>query len=375
VSPLPGNGDTAEQGREPGLACAPNEPAAWHRSSTRVVKTDNREMDDATGADLETYRSICERDVDMALILSLRADETVRAFVAGAAGVDDTKLVSVRHSMSTTDGREADLELRLGDPELPWVVEVENKLDAPFQPGQAEGYRRRREEAESQGGFAGARSVLICPRAYSRREEAKQFDGVVTYEALRGLLSGRGAWADEVALILDHALQRYRRGPSNSEDDPAVTEFFAAFTERALRLGLPPVPIRGRKAGAGFLWWPWTPTLAWPARSEGPQQPCLCAKFVHGNVDIELYDLLDWVDEDDLRSALLADSESVEFIVKGKRSRLRRRSHVLDPQAPIGAQEAAVNDFLERLADHFQWWQSRGVQLVSSLLDRGSSAE
>lgn len=331
-------------------------------------------MSDLNDGHLGTYGSICERDVDLALILALRADENVRAFVAGAACVDDTQLVSIRHSVGTSDGREADLELRLGDPELPWLVEIENKLDAPFQPGQADAYRNRRQLAEEEGGLAGARSLLICPRGYASREEARLFDGVATYEGIRGLLQGRGGWADEVALILEHALQRYRRGPSSRDDDPQVTEFFATFTKRVASLGVPSVPIRGRKAGAGFLWWPWGPTLSWPSRLQGPQQPCLCAKFVHGNIDIELYDLLEWIDAEVLRTALHADGEPVELIVKGKRSRLRRRSHVLDPRAPVVGQEQEFRDFLSATAEHYRWWQERGVHLVISLLDRGKEA-
>ena len=106
--------------------------------------------------------------MDIVLVMALRSSPAVRALVCAAAGVPADPLLSVRHSLTTPDGREADVELRTGEVRRPHVVEIENKIDADFQPGQVESYRERARASEASDDVSSARTLLLAPEAYLR---------------------------------------------------------------------------------------------------------------------------------------------------------------------------------------------------------------
>ena len=322
--------------------------------------------------ELDTYASVSERDVDLVVVVALRASPVVRQLFAKAAGLESSDLVSVRHSVATHDGREADMEVRLGDPERPYVVQIENKLDAQFQLGHRESYAQRAAELTEQEGVATARAVLVCPRRYAESTDPRAFDGLVAYEELRDLLAHEGEWGREAALLLEHAIEKHRRGGSHSPEDPHRTRFFSAFSALAAEKGLPPVPPRSRKGGAGFLWWPRDGTLKQPKGWTLPNAThgaWLAAKFIHGHADIELTGLAVLVDVEGLEAAVR--SGPVEMEAKRNSVRFRIHTRVLDLSKTVIDQVEDAAEFVEALVKIRDWWTERGIEIVERAVVRG----
>ena len=324
--------------------------------------------------DLDTYASVYERDIDLALMAAIRSSAAIRDWLAGAVGFPCVDLLLVRHSWSTADHRESDIEVRFGVPTSAYVLQIENKLDARFQPGQQAAYEDRATSLSEEAEVVEARCALFCPAAYVAAEDCSRFDAVLTYEEARDVLLDEGSWGREAALLIQHAIVKHRRGGSDRPDDPVRTEFFRRMAEVAAAAGLPPVPPRPRKPNAGFLWWP---------RKEGLQQPqswepsgahgaWLGAKLVHGSADIELIGVGAVCEIDELARRLEATGVVPE--VSDASIRVRRAVPVLDPDRPLEEQRAAVDEVVGGLLEQRAWWHEVGHSLVEALIDSRRSA-
>lgn len=318
--------------------------------------------------ELDTYASVYERDTDLALVMALQASMKVRRLFADAAGWTECSLLDVKHSVPTSDGREADIELRLGTSERLYVIQIENKLDCAFQPDQPESYAQRARELKERHGVE-AKAILFCPERYARaaKESSTPFHERVSYESVRDTLLSEGPWARQAALLLEHGILKHRRSGSQSPEDPQVTRFFARFADLAASEGLPEVPPVGRKAGAGFLWYPREGTLTQPGgwtRASGSEGAWLVAKLVKGCADIELTGVLPHVLPARLRAAL--EDQPVEVVVGDKSVQLRKRTAAVDPAHSLIDQFDQVADFVRCLVDLRAWWERTGRAVVEA---------
>ena len=128
--------------------------------------------------ELDTYASIYERDVDLFVVCALRTSESVLELFCNSVGLSRGTAVHVRHSLTTGDGREADIELRVRIGDEVHVFQVENKLDDVFQDGQPEAYAERVRTLATQEDFSSAHSILLAPRAYLETANCDPFDAV-----------------------------------------------------------------------------------------------------------------------------------------------------------------------------------------------------
>ena len=69
----------------------------------------------ADSSDLDTYLAISERDVDLVIVMALRAEPKVGRLIAGIASSPSANVLSVRHSKNESDGSETDIEVRFGE--------------------------------------------------------------------------------------------------------------------------------------------------------------------------------------------------------------------------------------------------------------------
>ncbi len=328
--------------------------------------------DDFGDEELDTYSAIYERDVDIMMVMALRSSSPVRELICGSVEVPANPLVSVRHSLTTSDGREADIELRTGEAQQPHVVEIENKIDAEFQLGQIESYRVRARASEASGDVASARTLLLAPHAYlsAAGASADLFHSAVSYEDVRDCLRDESPWGREAALLVEHGIQQHRRGGRQAVTDDARTSFFAEFAKRAEARGLPHFPPIPRSAGAGFFSYPREATLIQP-KGWGPsgsrRGAWLVAKFELGRADIDLIGILDLVaDHDSLIAAL--EQEPFAVAVRPAGVGLQIQATQLDPDVPIEDQLSAVDHLIECLVDAKTWWESRGRALIEEHL-------
>lgn len=256
-------------------------------------------------------------------------------------------------------------------PRIDSYLEIEDKLDARFQEGQAAAYAERAALLSDADDIEVAKAVLVAPEAYlaTAATECAIFHGTISYEQLRDALIGEGTWARSVALVLKHAIRQHRRGGKSSPDDEGRTRFFNEFARRAAELGLPEIPPKGRKGGAGFLWYPRKETLTQPAGWDyrsGPEGAWLVAKFPHGLADVELTGICPLINLESLKSSLANEPVRVESDKKSVR--LRKKVRVLDPDRTLQEQAPEVGEFLERLVSLRDWWERVGRSAVEASL-------
>jgi hypothetical protein len=180
-------------------------------------------------------RGVTERDVDLLLLEEFVSDPTFCGWFLGKIGLAETlPLTAAARSVTTSTG-ESDLELTFGEGERLTKVLVENKVDAPLQPRQAERYAQRA-AAYRASGFDPVVTVLIAPLAYTRK--AGGFDRRLTYGAVRRFLRGhlrddaRGRYKH---ILLCRAVERGLEGWV-SKPDALATAFWRRYWEIATEL-------------------------------------------------------------------------------------------------------------------------------------------
>jgi hypothetical protein len=228
---------------------------------------------------------VCERDLDLFLLEEFLSNVRFLQWFASAAGVGtNASLLEIRRSVTQTNG-ESDLELTLQSSEGNRVrLLIENKVNASFQPQQAERYRARAEGYVKAGHCVAARTVLIAPHRYLRDSLAnKGFDVSISYEDVRAELEGHelvGSRIEYKRALLVAAIEKSCRGYQAEADEP-VTAFWRSYWRLATEMA-PELAMKephGKPSGAGHI------TFS-PSRL--PSRVNICHKLIDGNVDLQL---------------------------------------------------------------------------------------
>ena len=228
---------------------------------------------------------VCERDLDLLFLEELSCNASFREFVFQHAGLDAGNSHVVRASRSVTESSgESDLEvtLRRADGLLARLL-IENKLDAGFQPRQAERYRERAAAYVANGECSHVATLLVAPERYIATVETSAFDALLSYEAIRAHLVADlsiGTRRDYKAALLSSAIEKGLLGYQPEADAP-VTSFWRAYWQLASltspELAMPEPVAKPAKAGFATF----RPVAL-------PKRVSICHKFHHGNVDLEL---------------------------------------------------------------------------------------
>jgi hypothetical protein len=314
--------------------------------------------------DLDTYPPMRERELDIALAMAVRASSAIREWVAQAAGVPpgvSSKLMSVRVSASVADGREADVEVRFGDDQEPFVVEIENKINAPFGAGQAEAYAARAcRVRESHGRGA---CLLFSPNRHSAAitRDDDTFRSHLAYEEFAVLLQNEGPWGHELAVLVEHAIRNHQRG--GADTDEQLTKALVDVAAAAWSVELRPPTVNARVTGTWLV-------LEKTGFTQVGVDSYISIDPKHGIVDIEIYGGRAKFDEGRLAEALR--DEPCEIRVgkaSAKNLRITRRDAVppkIELGQPIEDQRALVIELWKHVARLRNWWQERGAEIVRS---------
>lgn len=152
-----------------------------------------------------------ERDIDLLLCSELHAAGALRDCFASLFATSSVLFTGAWVSHNEIDG-ESDLVIAFNDGEKHFILLVENKIAADFQPDQAKRYAERAARWRNDT-LADVITVLVCPKEYTSRPSSELFDAVFTYE---GLIDALAASQDERSSFLSVALAdgiaSYRRG-------------------------------------------------------------------------------------------------------------------------------------------------------------------
>jgi hypothetical protein len=137
---------------------------------------------------------------------------------------------------------------------------IEDKIDAPLQPDQAERYRLRAERDRTDGFYSDYQVLLCAPRQYikSRRSQLEGFDPLISLEQVAEIIrTSNNARAEYRASFLESAAKR----TSSSwvrEDDLATNNFWDAAYELAAH-DFPQLEMRPQKLTKESVWFTLNP--------------------------------------------------------------------------------------------------------------------
>lgn len=184
---------------------------------------------------------ISEREIDLLLLEELHVSEDFRAwFVSQVFGtrVQCAQFVAAWHSISQSNLGESDVVFQFldGTGKLTTIL-VEDKIDAPPQPNQADRYRLRGIAGIEDGSWVNFCTCITAPQAYLTQmaEEAAKYDIRISYESIRDWFlesnptDARRAYK---ARVVQEGIEQNRRGYQRVPH-PVVTQFWAEYWQIA----------------------------------------------------------------------------------------------------------------------------------------------
>jgi ADP-ribosylglycohydrolase len=190
--------------------------------------------------------NVRERDLDVFLAAHLSASLSFRSrFIHRVLGLDaEYRLVACRVSQATEAG-ETDVLLEVaGQDGAVMAILVENKIDAAFQPQQAERYRQRGQHGIIAGSWSAYRTCLVAPKQYLGDVASPDpWDMRIELEQIAVWMRELGTPHDLVfARICEQAVAKFSR--TSAPVSTAATSFWLAYRQMAKEL-LPDVQITG----------------------------------------------------------------------------------------------------------------------------------
>lgn len=230
-----------------------------------------------------TLSGIIERDIDFLIMEELVAsNDFLTWFVKKARLLGKLRLTSVVQSATSATG-ETDIELHLDQAGETTFILLENKVDAPLQPRQAERYKDRAARYVKEGACKRCLSGLVAPARYLGDDpSALGFDFTVEYDQILEWYKEAPADRDPRPFklaVLGKALDRGAMGwtlvPSKR-----TTEFWRRYWElaRALAPELLMLKPTVKPETSGFIHF---------RPSVFPKGIKLTHKAMYGNVDIQ----------------------------------------------------------------------------------------
>lgn len=295
----------------------------------------------------------CERDLDLLLMEEFSATPAFLAWFLSLVELPIAlDLLEVAHSVSTSNG-ESDLELTYTSSAGRHKILVENKVDAQFQPKQAERYRERAETYLKAGACDVVTTVLLAPAAYIDSSEVNC--GFDRHFPLETLLSWFRESPDLDArrnfkcTLLSRTIERSAAGWT-LVPHAACTAFWHDYWELADRLAPElEMPEPGEKpAGSSFIYF----------RPAGlSKDVAVVHKVAYGNVDLQFAGLGDKI------AALKAKYRDVlqpEMTIDraNKSAVVRIKVPGVDLGRPLSENRAAVEQGLTAATRLLRWYRS-----------------
>ncbi len=208
-------------------------------------------------SDIIPVEAIRERDADLLILEELKCNNDFRRwFLEKTIEIEDFNFIGAWHSLHQAELGESDLTFEINHSNKRMIFLLENKIDAVFQPNQAERYRQRGEKLKNEGQCKEFYTVLLAPQKYMGLNN--DFDFYISYESIKNWYldeSKLGERAKYKAGILSIAIEKLRRGYTPIIDE-ATTGFWWTYYRYAnenyphLKMRKPQV---GVPSGSNFI--------------------------------------------------------------------------------------------------------------------------
>jgi len=302
--------------------------------------------------ELIRLESIQERDIDLLLIEELSCSERflnwfLENTVGKACGLGEFK--GCWHSVCHPQLGESDLVLKFaGIDGKGYIMLIENKIAADFQPDQALRYRQRGDEFIKAGECSDYSTVLVAPSDYLSGED--DFDFCLAYEDIRSWYENESALGERgtyKAHLLMLAIEELRRGYHPIRDESTTTfwrRYWECVTELApeLNMKVPRNDIPKRS-----VWFSFQP-------KDLPKGISLIHKADRGYIDLQLSGRGDQIEQihQDLGSFL---EPSMVIVRTGKSAVVRIEVPLLFLQQDFDSQKETVQKEIQEVKALHQW--------------------
>lgn len=178
------------------------------------------------------FSDVSEHDMDMLILEEFACSSDFLHIFSDLAGLGEAKVLSVHSSKTDVALGESDITVIVNDGGIKIGLLIEDKIDAPAMPKQAERYFLRGQKGIEQKDYEKFFVYIVAPRKYlSQNAEAKQYSYQVEYEQIlsyfEDLNDSRSIFKIQQ---IKHAIEKQKTG-YQVEADPTVTEFWRKYSE------------------------------------------------------------------------------------------------------------------------------------------------
>jgi hypothetical protein len=280
--------------------------------------------------------AISERDIDLLLIEEFESEGGFLEWFIGMTArwpAGDLTACGAWHSVSNEHG-ESDVVVIADEPGgRRLALLIENKIDAPPQPEQAQRYERRGELGVEAGDWHQFKTCIVAPKRYlDAAANAGGYQTSVSYEDVADWMKGRlpdGRRFQFKRHLIESAIEQQRRGYS-PKLDAIVTRFFNDYWELAESLFAELNLCNSGPRPSGSTWAEFRP----PGLPKGRS---IMHKAPEGYVDLQLAGYGDRVAELSERNPLLLGG-GMAFVRATKSAALRIKVPPLDVREDFASQ-------------------------------------
>lgn len=179
------------------------------------------------------FKDLRERDIDFLLIEEFNVNKQFLVYLLSNSLVD--KINSVQnekaiHSITDDGYGETDIYLTFFSDKKEYILLIENKIDAPFQPDQVNRYNLRKENIKQNRPEATVHSVIIAPEKYLNAHKiSNDFDIKITYEVImKYFISENSDRSKYKANLFNNAIKQEKQRYIIKEN-PIVTKFWKDY--------------------------------------------------------------------------------------------------------------------------------------------------
>ena len=290
--------------------------------------------------DLPKLEAIAERDIDLLLMEEFESGSGFLEWFIGVTArwpTEGLEVLGAWHSVSNEHG-ESDVLVLVGEPGGGRLaLLIENKVDAPPQPEQAQRYERRGSAGVEAGIWQRFATCIVAPQRYlGAAANAAGYQTRVSYEDVAEWMRGNlppGRRTEFKRHLILAAIEQQRRGYA-PKLDAVVTRFFTDYWELAESL-FPELHFSNSgPRPAGSTWAEFRPPTLPKGRS-------IMHKVTEGYVDLQFAGLGGRVEELSALNPLLL-RDGVNFVRATKSAALRIQVPPMDVQEDFAAHRVSA---------------------------------
>lgn len=183
------------------------------------------------------FEKTIERDIDRLICEELYSSPDFLTFILVKIGVNNGSLLSIEHSKwNTIDNRrsETDIEVRYQNDEGIHGLLIEDKVSAPPQPDQAEGYRQRGDMHVAESRYVDYKTVLVAPALYLKNKynQCDKYDHNISHEEIAEYFDNKEDKHNSFRhSCLKHSIVKQRNSARQLFADSSIPEWYAMYVD------------------------------------------------------------------------------------------------------------------------------------------------